>query len=137
MFVRLAAATLMGALIIPAQAADQVEKAPPTGAYKKVSELVKLPDFDAECRASGPGSRAASLQVCLLPLHQLLSTSIHRGWPVGDESWLMRAGFSADRFCDDDNPVCAGRDIRPVRYADSRHAELVETLVHMTLVIQV
>ena len=45
MFVRLAAATLMGALIIPAQAADQVEKAPPTGAYKKVSELVKLPDF--------------------------------------------------------------------------------------------
>ena len=45
MFVRLAAATLFGALMMPAQAADQVEKAPPTGAYKKVSELVKLPDF--------------------------------------------------------------------------------------------
>jgi hypothetical protein len=26
-------------------AAEQVEKAPPGGAYKKVSELVKLPDF--------------------------------------------------------------------------------------------
>ena len=25
--------------------ADQVEKAPPSGTYKKVSELVKLPDF--------------------------------------------------------------------------------------------
>ena len=45
MFVRVAAAVLIGALIAPAQAADQVEKAPPTGAYKKVSELVKLPDF--------------------------------------------------------------------------------------------
>jgi hypothetical protein len=33
------------ALALPALAADQVEKAPPTGAYKKVSELVKLPDF--------------------------------------------------------------------------------------------
>jgi hypothetical protein len=30
---------------MPAGAADQVEKAPPSGAYKKVSELVKLPDF--------------------------------------------------------------------------------------------
>jgi hypothetical protein len=45
MFVRIAAAVLIGALMTPAQAADQVEKAPPTGAYKKVSELVKLPDF--------------------------------------------------------------------------------------------
>jgi hypothetical protein len=30
---------------MPTVAAEQVEKAPPTGAYKKVSELVKLPDF--------------------------------------------------------------------------------------------
>src|ERR687893_1761359 len=45
MLVRLAAAILAGALIAPAQAADQVEKAPPSGAYKKVSELVKLPEF--------------------------------------------------------------------------------------------
>ncbi len=45
MFVRVAAAFLGWALVMPAQAADQVEKAPPSGAYKKVSELVKLPDF--------------------------------------------------------------------------------------------
>jgi len=36
---------LLAAFSVPALAADQVEKAPPTGAYKKVSELVKLPDF--------------------------------------------------------------------------------------------
>jgi hypothetical protein len=36
---------LVTAFSLPALAADQVEKAPPTGAYKKVSELVKLPEF--------------------------------------------------------------------------------------------
>jgi hypothetical protein len=36
---------LIAAFGMPAFAADQVEKAPPTGAYKKVSELVKVPDF--------------------------------------------------------------------------------------------
>ena len=41
----LVALTLSAALAMPAFAADQVEKAPPSGAYKKVSELVKLPDF--------------------------------------------------------------------------------------------
>ena len=45
MFVRLAAASLVAALAFPAFAADQVEKAPPSGPYKKVSELVKLPEF--------------------------------------------------------------------------------------------
>jgi hypothetical protein len=40
-----AALTLAAALSMPALAAEQVEKAPPAGAYKKVSELVKLPDF--------------------------------------------------------------------------------------------
>jgi len=39
------ALTLGAALALPALAADNVEKAPPGGAYKKVSELVKLPDF--------------------------------------------------------------------------------------------
>ena len=32
-------------LASPAAAADNVQKAPPGGSYKKVSELVKLPDF--------------------------------------------------------------------------------------------
>jgi hypothetical protein len=36
---------IVAAFSMPALAADQVEKAPPTGAYKKVSDLVKLPDF--------------------------------------------------------------------------------------------
>src|SRR3954469_22221441 len=45
MFFRVAAAIGIIALTMPAFAADQVEKAPPSGAYKKVSELVKLPDF--------------------------------------------------------------------------------------------
>jgi hypothetical protein len=45
MIARVAAIVLAGFLIAPAHAADQVEKAPPAGAYKKVSELVKLPDF--------------------------------------------------------------------------------------------
>jgi hypothetical protein len=45
MIARVAAIVLAGALVAPAHAADQVQKAPPTGAYKKVSELVKLPDF--------------------------------------------------------------------------------------------
>jgi hypothetical protein len=36
---------LVAAFGLPAPAADQVEKAPPAGAYKKVRELVKLPDF--------------------------------------------------------------------------------------------
>jgi len=44
---RIAFATLalVTAFSLPAMAADQVEKAPPAGAYKRVSELVKLPDF--------------------------------------------------------------------------------------------
>src|SRR3712207_352305 len=42
---RFAAAIALAAFALPAMAADQVEKAPPSGAYKKVSELVKLPDF--------------------------------------------------------------------------------------------
>src|SRR4029453_407049 len=33
------------AFALPAGATDQVEKAPAGGQYKKVSELVKLPDF--------------------------------------------------------------------------------------------
>jgi len=49
MFLRFAVAAIaalaMPALTLPAFAADQVEKAPPSGAYKKVSTLVKLPDF--------------------------------------------------------------------------------------------
>jgi hypothetical protein len=45
MLSRFVAGTIVAALAVPAWAADQVEKAPPTGAYKKVSELVKLPDF--------------------------------------------------------------------------------------------
>jgi hypothetical protein len=45
MLSRFAALTFAAAFALPASAADQVEKAPPTGAYKKVSELVKLPDF--------------------------------------------------------------------------------------------
>ena len=45
MLSRIAAALVAIAFAMPAGAADQVEKAPPTGAYKKVSELVKLPDF--------------------------------------------------------------------------------------------
>jgi len=39
------ALTLGAALALPALAADNVEKAPSGGAYKKVSEFVKLPDF--------------------------------------------------------------------------------------------
>src|SRR3712207_5573221 len=42
---RFAAIALTVALAMPAFAADQVEKAPPSGAYKKVSDLVKLPEF--------------------------------------------------------------------------------------------
>ncbi len=42
MFGMLALATM---LATPALAADDVQKAPPGGSYKKVSELVKLPDF--------------------------------------------------------------------------------------------
>src|SRR4051794_31912764 len=45
MLSRFAAAAIAVAFAMPAGAADQVEKAPPSGAYKKVSELVKLPDF--------------------------------------------------------------------------------------------
>ena len=36
---------LAALLVTPALAADNVEKSPPGGSYKKVSELVKLPDF--------------------------------------------------------------------------------------------
>jgi hypothetical protein len=39
------ALALTGAISLPAVAADQVTKAPPSGAYKQVSKLVKLPDF--------------------------------------------------------------------------------------------
>jgi hypothetical protein len=45
MLARFAAVALTAALAMPAIAADQVEKAPPSGAYKKVSDLVKLPEF--------------------------------------------------------------------------------------------
>jgi hypothetical protein len=41
----LAPIALALAFSLPALAAEQVTKAPPAGAYKKVSELVKLPDF--------------------------------------------------------------------------------------------
>jgi hypothetical protein len=45
MLSRFAAVAIAAAFAMPALAADQVEKAPPTGAYKKVSDLVKLPEF--------------------------------------------------------------------------------------------
>lgn len=45
MLSRFAAFAIAAAIVTPAWAADQVEKAPPMGAYKKVSDLVKLPDF--------------------------------------------------------------------------------------------
>jgi hypothetical protein len=40
----LAACAVLALSALPA-VAQNVEKAPPSGAYKKVSELVKLPDF--------------------------------------------------------------------------------------------
>jgi hypothetical protein len=45
MLLRFAVASLVASLAMPVAAADQVEKAPPSGAYKKVSDLVKLPEF--------------------------------------------------------------------------------------------
>jgi hypothetical protein len=45
MLARFAAVALTAAFAMPATAADQVKKAPPSGAYKKVSDLVKLPEF--------------------------------------------------------------------------------------------
>jgi len=39
------ALTLAATATLPALAADQVAKAPPSGAYQQVSKLVKLPDF--------------------------------------------------------------------------------------------
>jgi hypothetical protein len=45
MMLRFAVAAGIAVLAMPALAADQVEKAPPSAPYKKVSELVKLPDF--------------------------------------------------------------------------------------------
>ena len=45
MIYRLAAIAIAATIALPASAAEQVEKAPPAGAYKKVSELVKLPEF--------------------------------------------------------------------------------------------
>jgi hypothetical protein len=45
MLSRFAALAIAAVFTLPAGAAEQVEKAPPSGAYKKVSELVKLPDF--------------------------------------------------------------------------------------------
>ena len=39
------ALALTAAVSLPVLAADQVTKAPPSGAYKQVSKLVKLPDF--------------------------------------------------------------------------------------------
>jgi hypothetical protein len=45
MKMHLAALGLAAMLATPAPAADSVDKAPPGGSYKKVSELVKLPDF--------------------------------------------------------------------------------------------
>jgi hypothetical protein len=41
----LVALGMLAMLATPALAADNVSKAPPGGDYKKVSELVKLPDF--------------------------------------------------------------------------------------------
>jgi hypothetical protein len=40
-----AACSAFALLTVPSFAADQVSKAPPGGNYKKVSELVQLPDF--------------------------------------------------------------------------------------------
>jgi hypothetical protein len=45
MRIAFAALALIAAASLPASADEQVEKAPPSGAYKKVSELVKIPDF--------------------------------------------------------------------------------------------
>jgi len=42
---RFAILGLAALLVTPVLAADNVQKAPPGGNYKKVSELVKLPDF--------------------------------------------------------------------------------------------
>jgi hypothetical protein len=45
MLSRFAAVAIAAGLAMPTLAADQVTMAPPAGAYKKVSELVKLPDL--------------------------------------------------------------------------------------------
>jgi len=45
MKIRFVVPAVLAALSVPAIAADQVANAPPSGAYRKVSELVKLPDF--------------------------------------------------------------------------------------------
>ena len=45
MRLQIALATAVSLLATPVVAADNVAKAPPAGSYKKVSELVKLPDF--------------------------------------------------------------------------------------------
>lgn len=45
MRIAFATLSLLAGFTMPVMAADQIEKAPLSGAYKKVSELVKLPDF--------------------------------------------------------------------------------------------
>jgi hypothetical protein len=45
MRIQIALVAAAALLATPVLAADNVSKAPPAGSYKKVSELVKLPDF--------------------------------------------------------------------------------------------
>ena len=45
MLTRLALVASLALAVAPSWAADNIEKAPPAGDYKKVSELVRLPDF--------------------------------------------------------------------------------------------
>ena len=111
-------------LALPAFAADDVSNAPPKGAYKKVSELVKLPDFL-------PGLGTLYVDPATLPAGPFLAYD-HQGKLVSTIYMIPMKDFTEQKKLD--NLAAPGGKVDHVSmYYNAGHPGVQEPHYHIVL----
>ena len=108
----------------PAVAADNVQKAPPSGKYKKVSELVKLPDFL-------PGLGTLYVDPATLPAGPFLAYD-HQGKLVSTIYMIPMKDFTEQKKLDD-LAAPGGKVDHVSMYYNAGHPGVAEPHYHIVL----
>ena len=108
----------------PAVAADNVQKAPPSGKYKKVSELVKLPDFL-------PGLGTLYVDPATLPAGPFLAYD-HQGKLVSTIYMIPMKDFTEQKKLDD-LAAPGGKVDHVSMYYNAGHPGVQEPHYHIVL----
>lgn len=121
---RMSAIVLSACLLATPTVAQQVDHAPPGGAYKKVSELVKLPDFL-------PGLGTLYVNPSTLPAGPFLAYD-HQGKLVSTIYMIPLKDLS-ERKKFDDLPAPGGRVDHVSLYYNAGHPGVPDPHYHVVL----